>query len=196
MSPKPEEDDLDDLLAALPDNPDLSKEDIAEIEKKSIQPVQEPVIIPNVQLIPPSDLLTINEKANDLIAPFIELLRIFPNTAKKIIDNHAKDRDQVENAIILMEGQMETIRSQNGKIPAAMLEAWVKLLAIKAEINANANGVLDSSAKMLAAAKNNNIVINVGELDKQSMSGLDLNALLSQPPRSDEALTRKLKNGP
>jgi hypothetical protein len=188
--------DVEELLASLPDTPDLSKE-IAEVAKitqpippappKPIQPVQEPVLEKDVIKIASSDLLVPGGEATNLTAPFLELLKTFPTIANKIIANHASDREQVEQAIKFLETQM---KNMGNKLPAVILETWAKLLATKAEINANANGVLDSSAKLLAAAKNNNIIINVGD-DNKSIGGLDLAALLAQPQRDDEALTRK-----
>ena len=188
MKDKDDDGELDELLASLPD-PKLSEEEMT-TATKSKPPISEPATTPNIPIAESSILLMptpvpTQEGQENLTLPFIELLRTFPNAAKTIIANHAKDREQVENAIKQIEDQMQDA----GKISAAMYETWAKLLSIKAEINANANGVLDSSAKLLAAAKNNNIIINVG--GEKSIGGLDLTALLAQPAQGDEMLMRK-----
>ena len=75
--------------------------------------------------------------------------------------------------------------AQGEKPPAAFVEGYVKLLQVKSDINANATGVLDSVARLLAAVKNNNVVFNVGE--GTSVSGnIDIEKLLSQTKYEDE----------
>ena len=64
--------------------------------------------------------------------------------------------------------------------------ALLKLLGIKSDINANSVGILDSMARLLAAAKNNNLIVNI---NNEMKGGLDLDALLSQPKRFDETST-------
>lgn len=122
----------------------------------------------------------------DLKDSLRQLIRTFPKAAQRIIDNHASDRTQVDKAIDYYETQIREARETNSKLPPAFIEGYVKLLGIKADINANANGVLDSTAKLLAAAKNHNIIVNVGDTGEH----IDLAAMLSQPRRPDETMSR------
>jgi hypothetical protein len=61
------------------------------------------------------------------------------------------------------------------------MESWVKAASSKAEININKTKLLDSIAKLLAAAKNNNILFEVN-ID----TGDDLTDILRQESRFDE----------
>ncbi len=57
-------------------------------------------------------------------------------------------------------------------------------------INSNATGVLDSMAKLLAAAKNNNVVLNFsgGTKSGNGIVDIDLEKLLAQPTNEEEAV--------
>ena len=189
--------EIEELLASLPDNKEKEEPipDESPIMPPPIAPIPDPPITPNIPPpVPPSDLIK-KDPQQDGPAILLTLLKGFPEVANRIITNHAADREQVETAIQYFESEVKKARQAGDKSPA-MIEGWVKLMSIKAEINANANSVLDSSARFLAAAKNNDIIINFGNVDKKAIDELDLTKILSQPPREDEILIKKsLKNG-
>ena len=87
--------------------------------------------------------------------------------------------------MVYFEQQVKEARAAGQKLPQAFIDGWVKLLAVKSEINTNATGVLDSVAKLIASAKNNNIIINMGG-DKNQNTTINLEALLSQERKEDE----------
>jgi len=111
------------------------------------------------------------------------LIKLFSDTANDIIHNYHNDRTQVNDALGYFENEVRVARSNGAKITPAMIEGWVKLLSVKSDINSNSISILDSMAKLLSAAKNNNLIVNVSN----SSTGIDLQALLAQPKRSDEA---------
>lgn len=142
------------------------------------EPAIEPVIqseLPQVQNNPIAEQTDNSKQLNDL-------LKLFNDTCTTIVNNYATDRAQVNDALTYFESEVKAARKANLKLPTALIEGWVKLLAIKSEINSNATGALDSVAKLLAAAKNNNTIININ--DKKG--SIDLMSILAQPTRTDE----------
>lgn len=111
-----------------------------------------------------------------------EFLEKFVNVANEIVENHTKDRNQIEEAIKYFSEEVKEARQLGIKLPPALIDGWVKLLATKSDVNANATGVLDSMAKLLAAAKNNNLIININD----NNPGINLEEILSQPAKEDE----------
>jgi hypothetical protein len=146
--------------------------------------VVEPVVTPNKKKAKPkSDLL--EEKPEEDKLGLKKLIMDFGKTADVIVHNYDVDRGQVNNALIYFEQQVKEARAAGQKLPQAFIDGWVKLLAVKSEINTNATGVLDSVAKLIASAKNNNIIINMGG-DKNQNTTINLEELLSQDRKEDE----------
>ena len=173
------------------------------LEGEPAQPLSEPPILPALSALPPvaepittTEIVTAEPPANSKLqteAMFAaadpigakKLIESFIQKAQIIIDNHASDRDQVNDAITYFAGEVKNAQEHGKKLSPAFIEGWVKLLATKADINANANAVLDAIAKLMAAAKNNNIVLNLSPGSGQG-GNLDLEAILARPPAEDE----------
>lgn len=145
-------------------------------------PVNEPIIVKNVQKEKPkNDLL--NEVPDDDKLGIKKLVIDFGRTADQITQNYEKDRKEVGEALAYFAKEVKDARASGQKLPQAFIDGWVKLLAVKSEINTNATSVLDSVAKLLASAKNNNIIINMG--DNQETT-INLESLLNQDQKEDE----------
>lgn len=191
-SQTPEVNEDSDLVSILGES---SEEDIIE-EPVPTTPEPEPPAAKDITVVEPvlenvqttyTEPEIFKDKPEDETSKRInELIKLFGSTVEIIVNNYATDRAQVENAISYFEDQVKVARAAKEKLPPAIIEGWVKLLMVKAEINSNSVGVLDSMAKLLAAAKNNNLVINIGENGKAG--GLDLEKLLSQEPKDDEQI--------
>ena len=172
----------------------LEEEDPVEVQTGSGPPSQLVVIEPELKnpdvaiQLPKSQLI---EKQDEDTIGMTLLLKKFGITAEEIINNYAKDRAQIDEGITLLSEEIKKLKSEDNKIPAALLEAWTKLLAAKAEINMSATSSLDSIAKLLAAGKGNELIISM-KSDAANAGELNLEALLSQAPRDDE-LKRVMK---
>lgn len=157
---------------------------ITEIPK----PVVEPELRqPEPPKVPKSDLMNDIPQPKDA-AEVSQLLTKFATVIDTIIANYGTDRGQIELAIQLIEPMIREAATANRKVPPAFVDSWTRLLQTKAEINTNATSALDSVAKLLAAAKNNQLVVqtNVGN----KAGGIDLVTLLQLPRTEDEDLTR------
>jgi hypothetical protein len=146
-------------------------------------PVNEPIIIKNVQKEKPKNEL-LNEVPEEDKLGIKKLVIDFGRTADQITQNYEKDRKEVGEALSYFSKEVKDARAAGQKLPQAFIDGWVKLLAVKSEINTNATSVLDSVAKLLASAKNNNIIINMGENQETT---INLESLLSQDHKEDEA---------
>jgi hypothetical protein len=157
---------------------------IAEMSKSVVEPELRPPAPPEV---PKSDLMNTAPQPKDA-AEISQLLTKFATVIDTIIANYGTDRGQIELAIQLIEPMIREAATVNKKVPPAFVDSWTRLLQTKAEINTNATSALDSVAKLLAAAKNNQLVVqtNVGTKG----GGMDLVTLLQLPRTEDEDLTR------
>ena len=184
----------DSDLVSMLEEIDGNIEDIIEDPVPDQTPVETPVETPPVKEFVDPVLESVQttyvepeifkDKPEDETSKKInELIKLFSSTVEIIVNNYSTDREQVESAISYFEEQVKVARAAKEKLPPSIIEGWVKLLTVKAEINSNSVGVLDSMAKLLAAAKNNNLIINIGE---GKSGGLDLEKLLSQEPKDDE----------
>ena len=152
-----------------------------EVELIKPEPVPEPII--TLVTMTKEEPVPLNKTGpEEKIFASKEFLEKFVSVANSIVENHTIDRDQIEEAIIYFAEEVKQARELGLKLPPAMIDGWVKLLATKSDVNANATGVLDSMAKLLAAAKNNNLIININDKDSE----FDLEAILSQPAKEDE----------
>lgn len=160
---------------AAPSSPSLAQALIVEPETTPHQAIP----IPAANLDKPEDSLDKLGIKN--------LLEGFHSTSKLIIDNHAADRAQVDEALKYLETQVKASVSAGDKAQTAMVDGWVKLLQTKAEINTNAVSVLDAQAKLLAAVKNNNVIVNVGG-GSVGEGEIDLKTVFDQPLNEDEQI--------
>lgn len=170
----------------LPYIPDSDIPPMPPVVEPPPEPIAEPNLISPEERIIPTNVITIPQA--DIVEEekkrkVNELLTIFHKSITRIQRNQKIDRAQVEEAITMVRGHIDNTIREEGKGVGTLLESYVKALEIKSSINTNANKSLDSIARLLAAAKNNEIVLNV---DKGSKGELNLELLLSQPRRDDE----------
>ena len=145
--------------------------------------VVEPVLIPVSEITPQPAPSLADGKKDEHSEKVAALIGLFSQTVNTVLNNYATDRLQVDEALAYFENEVKTARATGTKLPPSLIDGWVKLLSVKSDINTNSIGVLDSMAKLLAAARNNNMIINVGA----TVDGkLDLKALLDQPRKFDE----------
>lgn len=111
------------------------------------------------------------------------LLSQFGSSLDNIIKNHKADRDQVEEAIRLIEKKVKDSIDSGAKINSTYLDVYARLLQTKTDINAMAPKALDSVAKLISAGKGNDLIVNLGV---SSNSGIDLEKLLQQKAYEDE----------
>jgi len=189
------EDDIDAELISVLDEPPTKDEPPAKDEPptKDEPPakdelledkVPEPILVPQqgIEKIS-SNLLKIENQTTDDIG-IKQLLSKFGASVDTIISNQRADRDQVEKAITLVEKKVKDAVDSGSKLSPAFLDAYARLLQTKAEINTNASKVLDSVAKLLAAGKGNDLIVNI---NNKETGGLDLESFLQQPKYEDEA---------
>jgi PHP family Zn ribbon phosphoesterase len=148
--------------------------------------IKEPALIQAEPLepnLPPSDLIKAQDNKN-INDNFKRLIELFGTSVNEIINNQHTDREQVDSAIQIVQAQINTmIQSGNTKGIGVYLDAWARLLQTKAEVNANAPRSMDSIAKLLSAAKSNDLIINLG--GGAAKGTLNLEELLSQPMKDD-----------
>lgn len=150
---------------------------------QKITEVEPPVLIPAQELMKPSSNLFKVEKEQELDLGIKQLLAKFGQSVETIINNQKSDREQVEQAIILVEKKVKDAVDSGSKLSPAFLDAYARLLQTKADINTNASKVLDSVAKLLAAGKGNDLIVNI---NNGKTGELDLEEFLQQPAYEDE----------
>jgi hypothetical protein len=154
--------ELVDLLA------DLEKEPAAELATVPEPVPAAPIPVASVKAEPE----VVQEGADDVR----EILSNFRNIRNAIFENYKKDRDQAEEAIQLF---LKSVRA--GSVTQAVIDGYVKALGIKADINANAIGLLDSQARLLSAGKGGALFIQ-----QLGISPKELTEILRAPPYPDE----------
>jgi len=114
------------------------------------------------------------------------LLSLFSGSVEQIVHNQAEDRREVSSMATLL-GDYVRQRLQGGEVRGMgpFLDALARLLQTKADINSNSSRALDSIAKLLSASKSNDVILSLNS-SGPSLDGLDLEALLRQPPAEDE----------
>jgi hypothetical protein len=168
--PKPKE---ETALAVDPELVDLL-EDLEKEPKAESVTVPAPVPaasvpVAQVQVEPE----VVQAEANDVR----EILTNFRDIRNAIFENYKNDRSQVEEAIQLF---LTTVKGP-GPVTQAVIEGYVKALGIKADINANAIGLLDSQARLLSAGKGGALFIQQLGLDPK-----ELTKILLTPRYPDE----------
>lgn len=174
--PEPEEPEEPATWEPLEDAepPLITKPDI--IEPKLIDP--EPVT--TLRSARPNDLIR-KEPENPDSLGVRRLIEQFGVTVGKILADVDKDREQTEAALTFFETTVRGTTDRKGISP--YVDGWARLLQTKSELGVTRASVLDSIAKLIAAGKSNDLIINLGEIKKGS---LDLETLLSQPLKADE----------
>jgi len=162
-------------------------DEITMINIDSPPPIMEPVLLDDdvkeeveVESIVEVTSTTNNELVDNDPVGIKQLLAKFGKSVELIINNHESDRQQAEDAIKFFKGRVEASPGPQGMLP--YVEGWVQSLKIKTEINTNAYKVLDSTAKLIAAGKQNDLIVNVGGVKS---GGLDIEKLLSQKPSNE-----------
>lgn len=199
---KTPEDDIDaELISILDDDeeptkkePILNQEQPTQIEEilpqteendisEKIADVEPPILVPVQEQEKPSAELFKIDKEEQIDLGVKQLLAKFGQSVETIINNQKTDRDQVEQAIVLVEKKVKDAIDSGSKLSPAFLDAYARLLQTKADINTNASKVLDSVAKLLAAGKGNDLIVNI---NSGKTGELDLEQFLQQPPYEDE----------
>jgi hypothetical protein len=185
-----DEDVDNELVSMLESEPESPPQEPPPIEKpptppQDVIPVSEPKVTHNIVVEPTKSELIKPEKEPQDKLGLRKLVLDFSKTADVVSKNYESDRNRVEVAVAYFEHIVRDAQDNSKKLSPAFVEGYVKLLAIKAEINTSATSLLDSIAKLVSAAKNNNIIINLGGADDNNLS-LNLEELLSQAPKSDE----------
>jgi hypothetical protein len=167
--PKPKEEtalavdpELVDLLEDLEKEPKAESVTVPEPAPAAVVPVAQVQVEPEV----------VQAEANDVR----EILTNFRDIRNEIFKNYKNDRAQVEEAIQLF---LKSV--SKGVVTQAIIEGYVKALGIKADINSNAIGLLDSQARLLSAGKGGALFIQQLGLDPK-----ELTKILLSPPYPDE----------
>lgn len=108
-----------------------------------------------------------------------KLLKQYLAVYEKFLTNYDADRDQIEKTI----KHLEDIVLNVGGAQRVHVEMLVAALRVKTETNGNVVKALDSIAKILAAAKGTQVLINN---NNSGNAQLDLAKILSQPLYPDE----------
>lgn len=185
------DEDVDNELVSMLEDSEPPSEPPSEQPLQEVFPpvqetqVAEPKVTQNIVVEPTkSELITPEKEPQDKLG-LRKLVLDFSKTADVVSKNYENDRNRVEVAVAYFEHIVRDAQDNGKKLSPAFVEGYVKLLAIKAEINTSATSLLDSIAKLISAAKNNNIIINLGGAEDNNLS-LNLEELLSQAPKSDE----------
>lgn len=173
-----DEEDLDDAPPPPPQKP--RRPDAIMTVKPA---VSEPVMNAPIQIIrsKPDDgpSAPIDVKESSQVAGIKGLLDIYVSQVSVLINNQVKDREQIDQAFNFLDGAIRTAAESGLKISPVYVESWAKLAIAKAEVNQSSTAVLDSIAKLLAAGKKNELVVNTGS-QTAGTSSIDLADLLSQ----------------
>jgi hypothetical protein len=181
------DEDVDsELISMLADDSEPPAEPPAEPPPQELVQVEEPKVITQNIVVGPTkaELITPEKESQDKLG-LRKLVLDFSKTADTVSKNYESDRNRVEVAVAYFEHIVRDAQDNGKKLSPSFVEGYVKLLSIKAEINTSATSLLDSIAKLISAAKNNNIIINLGGSEDNNLS-LNLEELLSQAPKSDE----------
>lgn len=177
--PEKEEDPAEAETTILNQEPEPDLEELPEIEPEPEREVVEPELEERVkpEAPPPTEIVPA-EESEDIAAPLRELAKKFSETLDGVFENATKDRTDMQEVVDFCK---DKLAGDDRIVQEVVMESWVKAAAAKAEININKTKLLDSIAKLLAAAKNNNMLfeINVN-------TGDDLEAILNQEEKFDE----------
>lgn len=141
----------------------------------------EPPIVEEQNVVPPPapPALPAEVPADGLQIDASQLLRQYLTVYEKFLNNYDDDRAQIERTIKHLEQVVFNIPGA----PRVNLEMLVAAQRTKAETNGNIVKALDSIAKILAAAKGTQVLINN---NNGNSAQLDLAKILSSPLYPDE----------
>lgn len=149
------------------------------IDITKIQPpiVEEPLLLPPIQ--PPADATLVEVKPDAMQIDAAKLVKQYLTVYEKFLNNYDADRGQIEKTI----KHLEDIVFNVGGAQRVHIEMLVAALRTKAETNGNIVKALDSVAKILAAAKGTQVLINN---NNSSSAQQDLAKILEKPLYPDE----------
>ena len=156
--------------------PDVDEQSVSEPE-----PVEEPEIEQVVHVPAPAEPLPqapIDDEEDNVSIALTGLATQFAHTVNQVLEDADSDREQLESAISYLD---EVVRT--GETSGVIVEQWVAALGKKADINIQKTKLLDSIAKLLAAAKNNPLIDGTASGDS---GDIDFEDVLSQPEYVDE----------
>jgi hypothetical protein len=151
--------------------------DITKIEPPIIEePITPTAVVPAPPAPPPVAQSAPSDPAQ---IDATQLLKQYLSVYEKFLNNYDSDRAQIEKTI----KHLEDIVFNFPGAPRVNLEMLVAAQRTKAETNGNIVKALDSIAKILAAAKGTQVLINN---NNSSGTQMDLAKILSQPLYPDE----------
>lgn len=152
------------------------------IDITKIEPplAEEPVVSAPPPTLPapapaPVEMSTIDPNQIDAA----KLLKQYLAVYEKFLTNYDADRDQIEKTIKHLEDLVLNV----GGAQRVHVEMLVAALRVKSETNGNVVKALDSIAKILAAAKGTQVLINN---NNNGSAQIDLAKILAQPLYPDE----------
>lgn len=171
---------LDEIGAQDP-LPTGSPIDITKIQPPIVEepePVQQPVALsaPNT---PPTTDIAVTAPTEVAQIDAAKLIKQYLTVYEKFLNNYDADRDQIERTI----KHLEDIVFNVGGAQRVHIEMLVAALRTKAETGGNIVKALDSVAKILAAAKGTQVLINN---NNSGSAQVDLAKILERPPYPDE----------
>jgi hypothetical protein len=163
------DEELTDLLDQL-DPEDSDADDVVELKTESTKIKQ--VILPETTSVP-DDIIPVEEDIN--IKIYFER---YEAMAEEIFAACRSDRQEAQAVLAMCKERVEdAIRNDSAdRVPRMYVDALVKAVEVKANINDTAVKMIDAGAKLISAAKNQ---INVQQ--NNVAVGSDLNDILNQP---------------
>lgn len=184
-----DEESLEDVLNEISGNvdplPTGSPIDITKIQPPIIEepfepttpaPVQEPELLAPSK---PPDVMMVEVKPDPMQIDAAKLVKQYLTVYEKFLSNYDADRGQIEKTI----KHLEDIVFNVGGAQRVHIEMLVAALRTKSETNGNIVKALDSVAKILAAAKGTQVLINNNNAGSAQQ---DLAKILEKPLYPDE----------
>lgn len=167
--------ELKQVLDSIADGKDpLPPVDITKIEP----PIVEDPLPPELPAPPAPAPTEVVEAPSTSVIDAPKLVKQYLDVYEKFLTNYDSDRDQIEKTI----KHLEDVVFNVGSAQRVHIEMLVAALRTKAETNGNIVKAMDSVAKILAAAKGTQILINNSNGNMQK----DLAAILKTPLYPDE----------
>ena len=174
--PVQEDPELNSILDELSNGQDIVENQIPGAPSKE-QPVEPAEMTPI-----PVEPKAMESSQNGGAIELAQLLKTFMPIAKDIFDNYKSDRDQIEKTVKFLEDMVFNV-------PAAQrvhVEMLVASLKTKSDTSIGAVKLLDSLAKILAASKGTNILIqnnnNTGSVQDELDDILNTEAYPDEKP--------------
>lgn len=185
-----DEQSLEDVLNEIGGQDPLptgSPIDITQIQPPIIEEPIEPakpktIPLPTPELLAPSgppETIIAEVKPDVMQIDAAKLVKQYLTVYEKFLNNYDADRGQIEKTIL----HLEDIVFNVGGAQRVHIEMLVAALRTKSETNGNIVKALDSVAKILAAAKGTQVLINN---NNSGSAQQDLAKILEKPPYPDE----------